>query len=487
MNFFQHLGDHFVPNARNNYRPHAISHRSLSLYAALLVCIKILTIASLDFIPEGHAFSSAVTERNILELTNYSRSQYRLDQLNENGFLDEAAQQKANDMLQNQYFAHVSPDGVTPWDFINAQHYNYIIAGENLAINFYSAEGVENAWMNSPEHKANILNKDFEDIGIGISEGQYKGVNAIFVVQMFGTSINQPITPKLSFSSLQTLPQSVQQNQSVAQTSTVPTLKLPSPVLISQDLQTPIVTNTETLTNKKQIVLNGSAYGASSIYVLDNHQPVVEIGVVNGLFSGSVDLQEGQNIINVIGFDANAHASKPSADYLLTVNTSAPKILNATVIPQEDSKNIYYKVDVQTQGDPVKVLATLGTQSVLLQPTADPGTWEGMIAATQDQIGNLTVSAYDLAGNSSYARVASFSGTLQNVFGFLGIPAAEAQVSILNHWYSASSVNLFYLYFAIALLATLALAIGLRKHVLHLGLVAHVSAMVIIAVMFWVT
>src|SRR4029078_3041745 len=126
--------------------------------------------------------------------TNTSRNSYGLSTLTYNDELAKAAQTKANDMLAKGYFAHNTPDGKTPWDFIQAQHYNYIMAGENLAVNFTEAENVEDAWMNSPGHKANILNKNCEEIGIGISQGNFQGHNAIFVVQMFGTPVEQKIT-----------------------------------------------------------------------------------------------------------------------------------------------------------------------------------------------------------------------------------------------------------------------------------------------------
>ncbi len=120
--------------------------------------------------------------------------------------MDKAAQTKADDMLARGYFSHNTPDGHTPWDFITTSGYNYITAGENLAVNFTQAENVEAAWMNSPGHRANILNKNYQNIGIGISQGTYQGHQAIFVVQMFGTLANQKIS--LNDTPTKVLPQS---------------------------------------------------------------------------------------------------------------------------------------------------------------------------------------------------------------------------------------------------------------------------------------
>ncbi|MBI5530605.1 MAG: hypothetical protein HY918_03840 [Candidatus Doudnabacteria bacterium] len=189
----EHIYDHFIPHARNNYHPHILSHRSLALMSGLLVTVKIFTLSVLSLGAVMPAFSSAISTENIIVLTNQSRTQYGLNALKENSILDKAAQAKADDMLAKGYFSHTTPEGNTPWSFIVSAGYSYIMAGENLAVNFTEAENVEDAWMNSPGHKANILNKNFEEIGIGIAQGEYQNHTAIFVVQMFGTPSEQQI------------------------------------------------------------------------------------------------------------------------------------------------------------------------------------------------------------------------------------------------------------------------------------------------------
>ncbi len=191
--FGAHIKDHFVPHHRNNYHPHIFSHSMTMLLSVLMISVKIFSIAVVSFGPVLPAYSSAITVENIINLTNQSRKEYNLKTLVENSTLNQAAQAKANDMLLKGYFSHNTPDGKTPWDFIQTAGYGYIMAGENLAVNFTEAEHVEEAWMNSPGHKANIINKDFEEIGIGIAQGDYQGHNAIFVVQMFGTPVEQKI------------------------------------------------------------------------------------------------------------------------------------------------------------------------------------------------------------------------------------------------------------------------------------------------------
>lgn len=206
--FLHHFLDHFVPHHRNNYHPHIFSHRMTALLSLLLVSVKIFGIATLSMGPVESVFSSAITPTNIISLTNQSRAELSLPALLENSVLAKAAQAKADDMLAKGYFAHNAPDGKTPWDFVTAAGYNYLSAGENLAVNFTEAENVEDAWMNSPGHKANIVNKNFQEIGIGIAQGEYQGHTAIFVVQMFGAPAEQKVA--------------LEERPTIVQTQTVP-------------------------------------------------------------------------------------------------------------------------------------------------------------------------------------------------------------------------------------------------------------------------
>jgi uncharacterized protein YkwD len=125
--------------------------------------------------------SLLITQCSILGLTNIERIHHNLPAFHESRQLDFAAQAKAEDMLNRHYFAHYSPDGKSPWQFILSAGYEYDSAGENLAINFITAESEEKAWMNSPTHAANILNPHFTDIGVGVAGND--------VVVMFGSPL----------------------------------------------------------------------------------------------------------------------------------------------------------------------------------------------------------------------------------------------------------------------------------------------------------
>lgn len=117
-------------------------------------------------------FASEITPENIISAVNQKRQENGVSSLVENPQLQVAAKNKSIDMIINNYFEHYA-QGRTPWMFIKSQGYDYQIAGENLAMGFETSEGVVNAWMNSPVHRANILNSEFEEIGVGVVRGTY--------------------------------------------------------------------------------------------------------------------------------------------------------------------------------------------------------------------------------------------------------------------------------------------------------------------------
>lgn len=130
---------------------------------------------------------AAVISSALVDLANEDREEADLPALAVNPVLVQAAQAKADHMAEHGYFAHVAPDGTDPWHWFAYAGYEYASAGENLAVNFSDSEDVEEAWMKSPSHRANIMSAKFTEIGIATASGEYKGKKTTFVVQMFGT------------------------------------------------------------------------------------------------------------------------------------------------------------------------------------------------------------------------------------------------------------------------------------------------------------
>lgn len=138
------------------------------------------------------ATSWAISPSTLIDLTNQQRSTAGLPPLKENPQLMASAEAKAENMLANNYWAHVAPDGTTPWYFISQSGYDYSRAGENLAMDFTTDEDLMTSWMNSPEHRANILNPNYLDIGIAVVNGTLLGEQTTLVVAHYGTPAGTP-------------------------------------------------------------------------------------------------------------------------------------------------------------------------------------------------------------------------------------------------------------------------------------------------------
>ncbi len=186
MSFFDGVKSIFIPSRRNAYRPHLLRRGPLLFLLALVLVAEAGLVANLMARQSGLNFLAAVVGSELVSLTNTERAQNNVGQLTENTKLDAAAQAKAADMAAKGYFAHIGPDGKQPWDWITGAGYDYQYAGENLAVRFVDSKDVVNAWMASPTHRANIVKAQYQEIGIGVADGIYKGQSATFVVQYFG-------------------------------------------------------------------------------------------------------------------------------------------------------------------------------------------------------------------------------------------------------------------------------------------------------------
>lgn len=192
----RHAKDHFVPHEGNGHSPHVLKHHVLFGYSSILLLLKILVIAVPIALPAFNVFSSAITPKNIVDLTNTERAKLKVGPVITNDRLAKAAQAKAEDMLAKHYFSHIGPDGGMPWEWIKKSGYVYDAAAENLAIHFTQAEDVESGWLASPSHRTNLINPKYTEIGVGVSEGMFHGYPSIVVVQMFGQPKDKAVKDK---------------------------------------------------------------------------------------------------------------------------------------------------------------------------------------------------------------------------------------------------------------------------------------------------
>lgn len=194
INFLHHL---FLPREANNYRSGLLHHKAILLLILLFVSAGLFTSFIKTNFPSVLGISSNISNQQLLILTNQQRQDNNLTALTDNPELDQAAANKAADMFSKDYWAHNSPDGTTPWIFIKSSGYNYIYAGENLARGFNNTSDVINAWMNSPEHRKNVLSPNYQNVGFAVVTGKLGGEDTVLVVEMLGSTNLAPIASEL--------------------------------------------------------------------------------------------------------------------------------------------------------------------------------------------------------------------------------------------------------------------------------------------------
>jgi hypothetical protein len=115
---------------------------------------------------------TGLSASQLLRETNLQRTVDHETALSLNDRLTAAAQAKANDMVARNYWSHDTPTGEAPWSFVSGAGYNYSTAGENLAYGFDTADQVMSGWMQSPEHRANILSQSYSQVGFATATSE---------------------------------------------------------------------------------------------------------------------------------------------------------------------------------------------------------------------------------------------------------------------------------------------------------------------------
>lgn len=135
--------------------------------------------------------ASILTRAGIIGQTNLQRKADGRAGFSENAKLNQAASLKVADMFSRQYFAHVSPTGESASYLVVRSEYKYLSVGENLALgNFSDDKDLVEAWMNSPGHRANILDAGFTEIGVAAERGIYEGEETWLAVQIFAKPLS---------------------------------------------------------------------------------------------------------------------------------------------------------------------------------------------------------------------------------------------------------------------------------------------------------
>jgi len=169
------LGYGYNPLRHKPKRVNARSFRSVYwpyLPAVLFISASIVIAglsggASRPFAGKVLGYATDLSRPSLLQDSNTERTNENLADLQLNDKLDKAAQAKAQDMVNKDYWSHQTPSGQLPWAFVDNAHYKYRKVGENLAAGFDSANAVIRAWLASPTHRQNMLDPSYTDVGFG--------------------------------------------------------------------------------------------------------------------------------------------------------------------------------------------------------------------------------------------------------------------------------------------------------------------------------
>lgn len=215
----------FIPTEENNWRPRFLEGSSLFYFLIFLLLFKLIAIFFLFYFPKS-VFFADITKTSLINFTNQKRIALGISPLKENSKLAQAAYLKARDMLEKDYFSHFSPEGLSPWYWLKLAGYDYLIAGENLAIGFLDSKEVYQAWLESPTHKANLLNEKYEEMGVTALKGEFQGKEVTVVVQFFGS----PAQISEKFGRVNQTTKPISKEEVLPPPSTLPAAPPPTPV-----------------------------------------------------------------------------------------------------------------------------------------------------------------------------------------------------------------------------------------------------------------
>lgn len=421
----KHFCDHFVPHEGNNHVPHVLKHNVLLGYSVIILLLKVLVVVTPIMLPSASLYSGAVTASNVILLTNQTRINLGLGGLTQNAKLMAAAQAKAMDMLNNQYFAHNSPAGLTPWYFIKSQGYAYERAGENLAVHYTTAEGVHDGWLASPAHRANIVKEDFTEIGVGVAHGDFEGYPSTIVVQFFGRPKEVVVVD----------PEPVADMEDATQAESLPEI-----VTEAEPIQEP----SETVqTNEKEV-------------------------------AAAVDLSNDENLPS---------AGESATDVAVIVNEvepAKPPVVDVSelVIAPTEKEGVY---DVKVAAKTAESVAVqMGSEWVDLKRNAEEEIWEGEVVES--------ATSYNKNGESLQIIARDTDGVVTAQTAALVVPDASVQDFFVFSEGESKSIKLFgfltlnnlddkvkkfYVYMMIFLAAAIVLKVLIKIHVQRVSTIAH--------------
>lgn len=442
-----------IPDPDNDFRPLALRHKPLAFVSTLLIIAKIAAASLIALLPTS-AELSTITSARIVEFTNAERKKAGLFTLAVNSALANAAQQKAQDMLDKDYFAHISPIGVTPWFWMAKVGYEYEIAGENLAIDFTEAEDVVAAWLASPTHRDNLLLPAYTQTGVAVATGEFQGGTSTVVVHMFGKPVDK---------------QTAGTTSPVPSAAPTPAPVVPAPAPAPSDTTPPRVPrialaglpagqagNLEVVKTEVDVTVDGEP--GSTVRILVNNQVRNNLYVPNSgtavVHIGISALPEGTFFVRAYALDSARNESEFSEALALTKDTVGPLIdekeLAFALAPTFDTAHIALFI-------PGREVAVSGQQNG----------WR-VVGAAQEPI---SITLQDQFGNESVLKNISFAPA----FASEGVSEIRLPSHVQQFARRVSAA------LAVLLMILLLISVFIRIRVQRPALIAHASAVIALA------
>jgi uncharacterized protein YkwD len=152
-----------------------------------VLVVAVALAAPVSLLAETRSRQRTGMAQAVVDAMNVERAAHGLPALRIDEKLSIAASDRIYDMFDKHYFAHRSPDGIQPWNWVELRGYNYREVGENLAVGYETAEGVVDSWMHSPGHRANVLKRAFDDVGVAVAaESPKRPFRGPTVVAIYG-------------------------------------------------------------------------------------------------------------------------------------------------------------------------------------------------------------------------------------------------------------------------------------------------------------
>lgn len=453
-----------VPYEGNNHRPFALRHGPLAFVSALLLITKFAALGVAALMPQPAELATITTAR-VVQLANIERKQAGLNELTINSLLTQAALQKAQHMLEEDYFAHISPTGVTPWFWMNKIGYRYQVAGENLAIDFVIVEDVVQAWMASPTHKENILHSVYTETGVAVLTGEFQGGTSTVVVQMFGLPVREQALAASPATAGEhtggTLTPSPSLPPEPTQSAPLDTIPPPVPRIAVQQ---------EVSTIRETVTLLLSGEPNTSVYVLANRQPKggVTLGQ-NGEAEYVVsvaDLSDGTLSFQAYSRDNARNQSALTEKLTVMKDTEGPLFtgehVSFIVSPATDRPSALLYL---TSDHYETVVITNNGQS--LEAAVHPSSWH---LPALDMRYNLVLS--DEAGNVTELSDVTLNPTFltERITDYLASPV------LLGRFARYAAAIVFMIAFVLLLLTIL-----IRIRIQHFDLITHTSLVLLVA------